>query len=138
MWDGYSMNSFLPGIQQNVSRNSMLYFRTQPPPQECTSFMEVRKFATNALNANLNFTASATTAEFAQQLITFVRKDNNLAAIAAKDLAATVVVARTVGPARNMEKYLPNWKLIEDQFTLMQKDHNREERYCDLNQLPAG
>jgi hypothetical protein len=137
MWDGYSMNSFLLGIQQTVSWNSMLYFRTSPPPQECLSFIEVRKFATNALNANLNFTASATVAEFAQQPIDFVRKDNHLAAIAAKDLAATVVVARTVGPARDMQKYLPNYKLVQDQFTLMQKDWNREERYCDLNQLPA-
>ena len=98
--------------------------------------MEVRKFATNAMNMNLPFTEGATDSQFAQQLIDFVQRDNQLAALAAKDLAGCVVVSRTVGPNVDPNKWLPKYKLVEDVFTLKQADWNREERYYDLKMLP--
>ena len=49
MWTGKKLGSYMLGIQLNHSRDSMHYFRTHVPPQECNSFMEVRKLATNAM-----------------------------------------------------------------------------------------
>jgi hypothetical protein len=100
----------------------------------------VRKFATNAMNMNLPFTEGATDSVFAQQLIDFVKRDNQLAALSAPDLAACVVVSRTVGPNVDQSKHLPNYKLIEDpgSFTLKKADWNREERFYDLKLLPEA
>ena len=140
MWDGYQQGSYLLGIQLNGSVDSVHYFQTTPPPQECTSFIEVRKFATNAMNLNLPFTEGATDSLFAQQLIDFVKRDNQLAALSTPDLAACVVISRTVGPNVDQSKHLPNYKLIEDpgSFTLKKDDWNREERFYDLDLLPEA
>jgi hypothetical protein len=139
MWDGNKQGSYLLGIQVDVAVDSVQYFQTTPPPQECASFIEVRKLATNCINLNLPLTVKATSPEFAQQCVALVKRDNKLQSFSTPDLLKCVVNARTMGPLYDLTKWLPNYRLVEDDsnFTLKSTDWGREEQYYDLSRLPA-